>query len=83
MIEEAVGKLQPNKLTVDNLTVEWLRNRIVELEASMKECQAKKQSINENIDEKITILNCRSDGIRSNTSNDNGQLESNRLLISE
>lgn len=41
LIDENVGKLQPNMLTVDNLTIEWLRTRLTELEASVKECQDK------------------------------------------
>ncbi len=40
-IDDNVGKLQPNQLTVDNLTVEWLRQRIAELENLVKECQEK------------------------------------------
>lgn len=39
LIEDKLGKLQANTLTVDNLTVEWLRTRLNELEASVKECQ--------------------------------------------
>jgi len=41
LIEDAVGKLQPNQLTVDNLTIEWLRQRSTDLETSIKECQEK------------------------------------------
>lgn len=41
LIEDAVGKLQPNQLTVDNLTVDWLRQRMMDLETSVKECQEK------------------------------------------
>lgn len=39
--KDTLGKLQPNTLTVDNLTVDWLRNRLTELETSVKECQEK------------------------------------------
>lgn len=39
LIEDTLGKLQANTLTVDNLTVDWLRNRLNELEVSVKECQ--------------------------------------------
>lgn len=39
--KDTLGKLQPNSLAVDNLTVQWLRNRLVELEISVKECQEK------------------------------------------
>lgn len=41
LIDENVGKLQPNNLTVDNLTIEWLRTRLTDLEAAVKECQDK------------------------------------------
>lgn len=44
-IDDNVGKLQPNQLTVDNLTVEWLRQRIVELEHSVKDCQEKQMKV--------------------------------------
>lgn len=50
LIEETVGKLQQNKLTVDNLTVEWLKNKLNELEASLKECQSKIKIVNESCD---------------------------------
>lgn len=36
-----MGKLQPNTLTVDNLTVDWLRSKLADLENSVKECQEK------------------------------------------
>lgn len=39
--KDTLGKLQPNTLTVDNLTVQWLRTRLTELEVSVKECQEK------------------------------------------
>jgi tyrosine-protein kinase Fer len=45
LIEDTVGKLQPNQLTVDNLTVDWLRQRIVDLETSVKDCQEKQTKI--------------------------------------
>lgn len=41
LIQDNLGKLQANTLTVDNLTHDWLRNRLAELEASVKECQEK------------------------------------------
>lgn len=41
LIEDTVGKLQPNQLTVDNLTVDWLRQRLTDLETSVKDCQEK------------------------------------------
>ncbi|XP_055847806.1 tyrosine-protein kinase Fer isoform X2 [Episyrphus balteatus] len=41
LIEDIPGKLQSNTLTVDNLTVDWLRSRLNDLEGSVKECQEK------------------------------------------
>ncbi|XP_054726150.1 tyrosine-protein kinase Fer isoform X6 [Anastrepha obliqua] len=41
LIEDIPGKLQSNTLTVDNLTVDWLRSRIIDLEMSVKDCQEK------------------------------------------
>ncbi|KAK4881692.1 hypothetical protein RN001_005011 [Aquatica leii] len=46
LVEESAGKLLPNELTVDNLTVEWLRTKLSELETSIKEVQEKKATIN-------------------------------------
>lgn len=45
LIEDTVGKLQPNQLTVDNLTVDWLRQRLNDLENSVKECQEKQNKL--------------------------------------
>lgn len=42
LVEDSAGKLLPNQLTVDNLTVEWLRNKLTELENSIKENQEKR-----------------------------------------
>uniref|UniRef100_A0A1B0CKY9 F-BAR domain-containing protein n=1 Tax=Lutzomyia longipalpis TaxID=7200 RepID=A0A1B0CKY9_LUTLO len=39
--DDKLGKLQPNTLTVDNLTVDWLRSRLSDLENSAKETQEK------------------------------------------
>ncbi|KFB41323.1 AGAP003651-PA-like protein [Anopheles sinensis] len=39
LVEDSLGKLQANTLTVDNLTVDWLRGRQTELEAKIKELQ--------------------------------------------
>lgn len=40
LVEDTTGRLLPNRLTVDNLTVEWLKKKTNELELSLKECQA-------------------------------------------
>ncbi|XP_055543451.1 tyrosine-protein kinase Fer isoform X2 [Wyeomyia smithii] len=39
LVEDSLGKLQANTLTVDNLTVDWLKTRQTELEASIKDLQ--------------------------------------------
>lgn len=63
-----MGKLHPNQLTVDNLTVEPLRNRLVELETSIKECQEKQK------------IKCEENNLEinssSNTNGTNGHLSS-------
>ncbi|XP_017472306.1 PREDICTED: tyrosine-protein kinase Fer isoform X2 [Rhagoletis zephyria] len=41
LIEDIPGKLQSNTLTVDNLTVDWLRSRLIDLELAVKDCQEK------------------------------------------
>lgn len=46
LIEDTLGnKLQPNSLTVDNLTVDWLRSRLTDLESLIKECQDKQTKV--------------------------------------
>lgn len=47
-MEDSAGKLLPNQLTVDNLTVEWLRTKLNDLEASIKENQEKRTAITNN-----------------------------------
>ena len=44
LVHDTSGKLLPNKLTVDNLTIDWLRNRLTELETSLKTTQINRQS---------------------------------------
>lgn len=39
LVEDSLGKLQANTLTVDNLTVDWLKARQTELEGSIKDLQ--------------------------------------------
>lgn len=46
--KDTLGKLHPNTLTVDNLTIDWLRNRLTELETSVKDCQEKQKLQKEN-----------------------------------
>lgn len=50
LVEESAGKLLPNQLTVDNLTVEWLRTKLSDLENSIKENQEKRNSLTSNHD---------------------------------
>lgn len=54
LIEDTVGKLQANQLTVDNLTVDWLRQRIGDLESAVKDCQEKQNKIQSESNGKIS-----------------------------
>lgn len=45
LVEDSAGKLLPNQLTVDNLTIECLRNKLSELESSIKENQEKRSQL--------------------------------------
>ncbi|KAK9305085.1 hypothetical protein QLX08_003773 [Tetragonisca angustula] len=60
LVDDTSGKLLPNKLTVDNLTIDWLRNRLTELETSLKATQQNRQNpqypSENNSDSKISIL---------------------------
>lgn len=48
LVEDSAGKLHPNQLTVDNLTVEWLRTKLTDLESSIKEHQEKRNALTSN-----------------------------------
>ncbi|KAJ8675221.1 hypothetical protein QAD02_011007 [Eretmocerus hayati] len=48
LVDDTSGKLLPNKLTVDNLTIDWLRNRLTELETSLKSTQLSRQTAQSN-----------------------------------
>lgn len=63
--KDTLGKLQPNTLTVDNLTVQWLRNRLTELEVSVKECQEKqaKMQMENGLHPPITVQSTLTNGI--------------------
>lgn len=50
LVEDTSGKLLPNQLTVDNLTIEWLRAKLVQLESSVKEVQEKQASHSSHVD---------------------------------
>ncbi|XP_076628873.1 tyrosine-protein kinase Fer isoform X2 [Colletes latitarsis] len=60
LVDDTSGKLLPNKLTVDNLTIDWLRNRLTELETSLKTTQQSRQNSQypseNNSDSKVSIL---------------------------
>ncbi|XP_058117734.1 tyrosine-protein kinase Fer-like isoform X2 [Anopheles ziemanni] len=45
LVEDSLGKLQANTLTVDNLTVDWLRGRQTELEGTIKELQDRQNKL--------------------------------------
>lgn len=67
--EENFGKLQPNQLAIDNLTIDSLRQRIADLEQSIKECQEKQQKISGEINGKKISSSISS--IPSTASNNN------------
>ncbi|CAH0582968.1 unnamed protein product [Chrysodeixis includens] len=45
LVEDTSGKLQPNQLTVDNLTVEWLKEKLTELEATLQDNREKQTAL--------------------------------------
>ncbi|XP_050068056.1 tyrosine-protein kinase Fer-like isoform X1 [Anopheles maculipalpis] len=45
LVEDSLGKLQANTLTVDNLTVDWLRGRQTELESTIKDLQERQNKL--------------------------------------
>ncbi|XP_035902096.1 tyrosine-protein kinase Fer isoform X5 [Anopheles stephensi] len=45
LVEDSLGKLQANTLTVDNLTVDWLRGRQTELEGTIKDLQDRQHKL--------------------------------------
>ncbi|CAB0038186.1 unnamed protein product [Trichogramma brassicae] len=50
LVDDTSGKLLPNKLTVDNLTIDWLRSRLSELETSIKVTQSHRLVILSNME---------------------------------
>lgn len=70
--DKDVGKLQPNQLTVDNLTVEWLRQRIIDLELQVKDYQDKQQKIQNESNGKISSSTASLPIIPSNNNSVNG-----------
>lgn len=45
LVEDTSGKLQPNQLTVDNLTVEWLKEKLMELESTLQDNREKQVAL--------------------------------------
>ncbi|KAL0881544.1 hypothetical protein ABMA27_001382 [Loxostege sticticalis] len=45
LVEDTSGKLQPNQLTVDNLTVEWLKEKLTELESALQDNREKQTAL--------------------------------------
>lgn len=45
LVEDTSGKLQPNQLTVDNLTVEWLKDKLTELESTLQDNREKQTAL--------------------------------------
>ncbi|KAH8271357.1 hypothetical protein KR018_007646 [Drosophila ironensis] len=75
LIEDIPGKLQSSTLTVDNLTVDWLRNRLQELEGSVKDCQEKQLKMIEHVNGGSPVAN---GSIISNGSNTSNGIQSNK-----
>lgn len=76
--EQKFGKLQPNQLAIDNLTIDSLRQRMADLEQSIKECQEKQQKLTngEVNGKKISLSNL---SVQSTTSNNNLTSNSSNL----
>ncbi|XP_045483309.1 tyrosine-protein kinase Fer isoform X2 [Harmonia axyridis] len=45
LTEDSTVKFLPNQLTVDNLTVDWLRNKLADLETGIKESEEKRATL--------------------------------------
>ncbi|XP_044314701.1 tyrosine-protein kinase Fer isoform X2 [Drosophila rhopaloa] len=75
LIEDIPGKLQSSTLTVDNLTVDWLRNRLQELESAVKDCQEKQLKMIEHVNGGSPVAN---GSIISNGSNTSNGIQSNK-----
>ncbi|KAK9885005.1 hypothetical protein WA026_009234 [Henosepilachna vigintioctopunctata] len=56
LTEDSAVKFLPNQLTVDNLTIDWLRNKMGDLESSIAESEEKRTSL-ENAIAKSPIIN--------------------------
>ncbi|KAJ0177696.1 hypothetical protein K1T71_006569 [Dendrolimus kikuchii] len=45
LVDDTSGKLLPNQLTVDNLTVEWLKEKLTELETTLQDNREKQTAL--------------------------------------
>ncbi|KRG00743.1 tyrosine-protein kinase Fer isoform X3 [Drosophila mojavensis] len=75
LIEDIPGKLTASTLTVDNLTVDWLRTRQLELEAAVKDCQERQLKIIEHVNGGSPVAN---GSIISNGSSASNGIQSNK-----
>ncbi|XP_068155772.1 tyrosine-protein kinase Fer isoform X2 [Drosophila tropicalis] len=75
LIEDIPGKLQSSTLTVDNLTVDWLRTRLLDLEVAVKDCQEKQLKMIEHVNGGSPVAN---GSIISNGSNTSNGIQSNK-----
>lgn len=64
LTEDSSGKLQPNVIAVDNLTLDWLKSKVVELETEQKDLQSKLKDKEENL---------------SKSKSQNGQTDSHKI----
>lgn len=64
LIDDTSGKLLANQLTVDNLTVEWVRSRMLDLEVKLKECQEKQANAHIQDSSDITVHESRAESRR-------------------
>ena len=83
LIEDTVGKLQPNQLTVDNLTVDWLRQRMMDLEISVKECQDKYVKLQSETNGKISPSAQISPTTTTQNTSSNGSLNGSNGSLKE
>uniref|UniRef100_A0A023F4U3 Tyrosine-protein kinase n=1 Tax=Triatoma infestans TaxID=30076 RepID=A0A023F4U3_TRIIF len=51
LVEDTSGKLLANTLAVDNLTVEWVRAKLAEMEPRLRDCQEKLSNKNPHLQE--------------------------------
>lgn len=77
LIKDIPGKLQSSTLAVDNLTVDWLRTKQLELELFVRDCQEKQMKMIEHVNGGSPVANgsitsngsIHSNGIQSSKEN--------------